>query len=335
MVLNAFENEQQNTETLVWNKGQVTESQEFQADSLTMSTESENYQRIQGKVRFINEVGRAGTIDPLDLRICGDCAPSVENTVATVQPSLNDMTSPFNTQAYGIVRLRIGSRRAAEIRDLGELRQNSDAKSETQICRLRELGSSSYCAAELPSVNVEDELVQELPKPPICRRIGGLWSYKSIRNSPTNKSTSVMPPKKNAETQIYQEQTETAMTDSVANTPTQHSCQSLRSSAAERQASIHKGQEIESSGTGNANCNLEIISSEECCKSIDPVSLHYSNMTMTLNGSFSTPSPSKSAYDPDCGPQYSPITLPSSSLARDDSQRTKSFSPFWDNHNCN
>jgi hypothetical protein len=106
-----------------------------------------------------------------------------------------------------------------------------------------------------------------------------------------------MLPKKNTEeTQIQdqddQEQAKTAMTESVADTPTApNSCQSPRSS----------------------------------------VGLLYSNMT--FGGSFSTSSPSKSVYGVDCGPQYSPITPPSSSsLAQVDSQRNKSFSPFLDNN---
>ena len=304
--------------TLVWKEDRVTDPQKFQADSLAPSMESENYQRLQSKVRFINEIGSPRTMDLLDWRIRGGCAPSVGSTVATVQPSLNDMASPFNTQACGVVRLRIGSQRAALIRDLGELpewkeelRQNSN---DTRICRqfrLREFDGSSYCVAEPSSVATEDGLVQELPGSPIRRRIGGLWSYKSIGNSPTTKSASGMLPKKNTEeTQVQdQEQAKTAMTESVVDTPTApNSCQSPRSSAAEQRTqtiSLHQGQ--------------------------NPVSLLYSNMT--FGGSFSTSSPSKSVYGVDYGPQYSPITPPSSStLAQEDSPLNKSFSPFLDNN---
>lgn len=163
------------------------------------STVQINHDPLQTRVRFINEVGTAGTVDPADLRVrIGDLStpPRQSSTTGRRPGKAVDQPTPRHT---GIVRLKIGSERAARIRNSGDFAEYAEmpafdvSQPETRQGTRQETGQldgSSRTAVSPSPVIPQKRPTAGLFQQPVRRIMGGQWSYDSLERNPNSATSS-------------------------------------------------------------------------------------------------------------------------------------------------
>ncbi|KAL1999293.1 hypothetical protein VTN02DRAFT_4724 [Thermoascus thermophilus] len=161
---------------------------------------------LQSRIWFINEVGTAGTVDPADLRIRIADLSTPPHRRSTTGHQSGKEASQSSPRRNGIVRLRIGSERAARIRDSGDF--------------------PGYSRKSDLSVSQPETQHQTPPEPgqfdgssrtPVRRILSGPWSYDSLQQDPDPRTSSV-----NFRERLEEARAEAQIARLVAGTPQGH-----------------------------------------------------------------------------------------------------------------
>ncbi|KAL2006422.1 hypothetical protein VTN00DRAFT_9090 [Thermoascus crustaceus] len=286
---------------------------------------------LQTRIWFINEVGTAGTVDPADLRIrIGDLSTPTHRQSTTGHQSVKE-ASQQTPRRNGIVRLKIGSERAARIRDSGdfpEYSRKSDlsvSQPETQHKTQPETGQfdgSSRTVSPFPVIP-QKRPVAGLFQKPVRRILGGPWSYDSLQQNPDPRTSSMK-----LRERLEEARAEAQIAGVVAGTPQVYGVEAsmsdlrnMESNSLTRMLPIRTSpqrtpyQEPPSNRKGFHGPVPDLVDKAEAFTS------NASNKNEPLKGPNVSPMPSileqtamhcvpDLAGDPEHGPAYSPITPP-------------------------
>lgn len=283
---------------------------------------------LQTRIWFINEVGTAGTVDPADLRIrIGDLSTPTHRRSTTGRQSVKEASQP-TPRRNGIVRLKIGSERAARIRDSGdfpEYSRKSDlsvSQPETQHETQPETGQfdgSSRTVSPFPVIP-QKRPVAGLFQKPVRRILGGPWSYDSLQQDLDPRTSSMK-----LRERLEEARAETQIARVVAGSSKVHGVEAsmsdfrnTQSNSLTRVLPIRMSpqrtpyQETPSNRKGFHGPVPELVDKAE------PFISNASNKNESLEGPNVSPLPSivgmhsvpDLAGDPEHGPTYSPITPP-------------------------